>query len=136
VKTKLDTRAARCDLTSRECCKLICGALGGALGAGVEQEVLRQMLKIVSLVQFEDAVTSMSDAAEAIAMMKQRETVAAGTSGTMMMFGAILGAINEQAAPGSMRDACRWILQQEDDFWQALRAPMDAAAQTVAGQSS
>jgi len=35
-----------------------------------------------------------------------------------------------------MRDAFRWILQQQGDFWPALRAQADAIAEHAGGQSS
>ena len=139
MKTKLDTRAARCDLTSRECSKLICGALAGALGAGVERETLQQMIKVINLVQYENAETRATYGLEILTLMKEikaHESVAAGTSAKMLMLGAMLGAIQEQAAPGSMRDACRWILQQGDDFWQALQVGMEQAAAAAQGRSS
>jgi hypothetical protein len=138
MTTKLDTREARCDLTSRECSKLLCGALAGAIGAGVEIGTLQKLIRIINLVQYEDPESRPGYSVELLGLMKEiqgYDSVVAGTSAKVMMLGAMIGAITEQAADGSMRDACRWILEQREEFWQAMSERMVAVAKAAAGQS-
>lgn len=107
--TKLDTRAARCDLTSRECCKLICGALVGVGAVLRSQELTRSV--------FGAAYRAFSGAGTGEVAELSGD---ADRTVTLVVLAATLGAIQEQAAPGAMDTALKWIYEQGDAFWSAV----------------
>jgi hypothetical protein len=117
--TKLDTRDARCDLTSRECCKLISAALAGALGTGLPLRAVRSLITIahnaaagdVNVSQLEHAVLELNGLGPEDAVR---------LSAVSRMLGAVVAGVSEQAVPGNVDIALTWIYEQGDNFWEAM----------------
>lgn len=109
--TRLDTRAARGDLTSRECCKIISGVLFGA-ASYLPVESLRAVLMAAR-------VKTVPELEAQTELLKQVPLV------VLSILGAVLGALSEQAAPGAMNDAIDWILERGDEYWAALKTGAD-----------
>ena len=125
MTTKLDTRPARCDLTSRECCKLICGALSGTIAAGIRPAIVRRIFTVMWTLG--DIARAQRSASE-----EERQLMADSLTGqydvseglhiatASTMISAILAAIDEQAAPGALGTAFDWVHERGDDFWEQL----------------
>lgn len=118
--TKLDTRAARCDLTSRECCKLLCGALAGAMPLVARPETIRLFFQTLYAAAVGDADKTRR-AIEALSGLDLDPHDLVAIECVSRMFGATIGAVGEQAAPGALDDAVKWIGERGDDFWAALQ---------------
>ena len=132
---KLDTRPARCDLTSRECCKLLSGILGGALDTGLPVAAVRAVLIILR----ESSKAASGDLERtATALATFDGMVITDTIQLKLLFsmlGAACGAIIEQAAPDALEDAVDWILERDDDYWSALQQGMKAARAAVTNEN-
>lgn len=113
--TKLDTHPARCDLTSRECCKLLCGIAAGVVGTGVPIEALRRMFGILHLVARGGStaldVDRMAGLIEGLDL-NILQMIAVRCS--MTLLGATMGAIAEQASVGALETALDWINEHEE----------------------
>jgi len=113
--TKLDTRPARCDLTSRECAKLLCGIAAGALvHHSVEAVRLTLGFTVASILVLDDEATM----ARIRSLHCPKGDVLTEAAATL--WGAAMGAIAEQAAPGALRTAWEWM-HDRDDVWIELQ---------------
>lgn len=118
---KLDTRPARCDLTSRECCKLLCGVLAGATPLFAQPDTVRRFFRVLYVTASGDQ-DGCRKAVEALSGLELNVHDSVALECVSRLFGAVLGAITEQAAPGAMDDAIKWIAERDDSFWADLSA--------------
>lgn len=122
----LDTREARCDLTSREACKLLCGLLAGCVVAGIETGLLRKFFEAaVGMVQRPVSEHSVDQAEERIQELFMSFdglpiTEATRLRAILTMLSAALGAIGEQTPADALMTACQWIIER-DEVWQAFQ---------------
>jgi len=102
MTTKLDTRPARCDLTSRECCKLICGALSGAM-IGLKAPTVRRIFEMMWMVG--DSARKGSTTEEDLQRVASQ----------------LVGQYDPiEGLPGAVATAFDWIHERDDDFWKKL----------------
>ena len=106
--THLDPRPARCDMTSRECCKLLTATLTAML-VFCPAEQARQLFRISAapVIESDPPKDWPSDYGPASAPLAA-------------LLSALLSALAEQAAPGALRTACDWILEH-DDAWALMQ---------------
>jgi hypothetical protein len=107
----LDSRAARNDLTSRECAKLICALLGGATVGGMNLPAVRAALRRVYRVATTESILDYEPADPA-----DDVDLAEIDSHVILMTSALIGGLAEMAARGALVDAVSWVLDN-DDVW-------------------
>ena len=123
MTTKLDTRPARGDLTSRECCKLLCGALAGAM-IGLKAPIVRHIFEIMWMVG--DSARKGSTTAEdvqrvASQLVGQYDPIEGlRVPPITALLSSVVAAIDDQAAPDAVATALDWIHERDDDFWEQL----------------
>lgn len=134
-ETHLDTRPARGDLTSRECCKLFSAALAGAVATGLPVAVIRTLFTIAHCAacgvqdsdQFDQVLKS-------VLQLNEHELGPADAvrlSCVSVMLSSVLGGIQEQAAPEASETALHWISEQGDPFWDALTQQTEQAREQL-----
>jgi hypothetical protein len=118
---KLDTREARTDLTSRECAKLICAVLGGAVVGGMNLPTVRTALRRMYTVVTSGSILDRepADLDDLILTEIDRHVI--------LMTSALIGGLANMATPRALLDAVSWVLDT-DDVWKRFetRKPWDA----------
>lgn len=128
MPARLDTRARRQDLTSRECCSLISGTLAGLIGIGLSTNAVKNLVRLLYHVSkqrqddVEAAVVELYNA-DAVELARLRDGA--------HMLGAVLGTLEDNARGGAMETALLWIVERDDRFWEALKAEHAIARQAI-----
>lgn len=113
ARPKLDPRAVRKDLTSRECSRILAGMLYEVIRSGdVDFELARKTVLMEWRLTAGDELDQVSGACDVTVSL----TVAGWKAGVWDM-----------AAPGAVRDALRWWAQS-DAGWLALRPDAERPA--------
>ena len=121
---KLDTREARCDLTSREASKLLCAVLAGCVGAGFRITLLREFFAVCTSMAA-DPGNLVNDG-----KLERLQKVLVGINGMpvteaaklhtiLAVMSAAFAGIAEQTPDGALVTVSQWI-SEHDEVWQAL----------------